>query len=58
MNYCEKHKQKYQCPRCPICIGEKIIDFTHPESSDIMEKACKEYDEENQSNGLILEEEF
>lgn len=44
MKYCKKHKQKYMdhLSVCPICLGEKMIDYTHKEAAEVHEKAFKE----------------
>lgn len=43
MGYCKKHKQKYMdhIQICPICIGEKMIDYTHLEAPDVYKKALE-----------------
>lgn len=46
MNHCKKHNQSYHI-RCPICLGEKMIDYTHPNAPEVFEKAKKEVDEES-----------
>lgn len=51
MNHCEKHNQDYMPDRCPICMGEKMIDYTHADAPEIHEKAKKEYDKEK--NGTV-----
>jgi hypothetical protein len=52
MKFCDKHKQEYMdhVPVCPICLGEKMIDYTHTEAPDVHRKALNELNETNRSN--------
>lgn len=50
MNYCKKHNQHYLVKRCPICLGEKMVDYTHKDAENIFEKAIDEYDRKKKSN--------
>ena len=52
MKFCEIHKQKYMdhVPVCPICLGEKLIDYTHSEAPDVHKKALEKINEENRGD--------
>lgn len=48
MKYCQKHNQSYMdhLSICPICIGEKMIDYSHKDADVIHKKALKELEHE------------
>lgn len=51
MKYCEKHNLKYMnhLDYCPVCIGEKMIDYSYPDAPDVHKKAIESY-EKNRSD--------
>ncbi len=54
MNYCKKHNQKFMdhLSVCPICLGERIVDFTQPNAHEVFEKAYNELKKEFENDKI------